>query len=199
MNKKEFLIELRKGMLGLPQDDIEERLMFYSEMIDDLMEEVFSEKNAVSKIGNIDEIISHIVEDIPFSKLVKQKITPKRQLKVWEIVFLILGSPIWISLLIAVFSIVISLYASLWSVIITLWATFVSIEACTLSFVVVGIGMTLGINKLTGIAIISLGIILAGVSIFLFFGCKIATKGILLLTKKIVSGIKNYFIKKEEL
>lgn len=199
MNKKEFLIELRKGMLGLPQDDIEERLMFYSEMIDDLMEEGFSEKNAVSKIGNIDEIISHIVEDIPFSKLVKQKITPKRQLKVWEIVFLILGSPIWISLLIAVFSIVISLYASLWSVIITLWATFVSIEACTLSFVVVGIGMTLGINKLTGIAIISLGIILAGVSIFLFFGCKIATKGILLLTKKIVSGIKNYFIKKEEL
>ena len=30
MNKKEFLEELRKGLSGLPQDDIEERLTFDS-------------------------------------------------------------------------------------------------------------------------------------------------------------------------
>ena len=39
MTKQEFLAELRRGLSGLPQNDIEERLNFYSEMIDDRMEE----------------------------------------------------------------------------------------------------------------------------------------------------------------
>ena len=30
MSKQEFLAQLRKGLSGLPQDDIEERLTFYS-------------------------------------------------------------------------------------------------------------------------------------------------------------------------
>ena len=33
MNKQEFLTELRKGLSGLPQNDIEERLAFYGEML----------------------------------------------------------------------------------------------------------------------------------------------------------------------
>ena len=35
MNKQEFLAELRKGLSGLPQDDIEERLTFYNETLED--------------------------------------------------------------------------------------------------------------------------------------------------------------------
>ena len=34
MNKQEFLAQLRKGLTGLPKDDIDERLTFYSEMIE---------------------------------------------------------------------------------------------------------------------------------------------------------------------
>lgn len=43
MNKQEFLAELRKGLSGLTQDDIEERLTFYNEMLEDRIEEGFSE------------------------------------------------------------------------------------------------------------------------------------------------------------
>lgn len=35
MSKEQFLGQLRKGLSGLPQDDREERLAFYSEMLDD--------------------------------------------------------------------------------------------------------------------------------------------------------------------
>ena len=63
MNKKEFLAQLRKGLSGLPREDIEDRLAFYSEMIEDRMEEGFSEKEAVSAIGSVDEIVSQIVAD----------------------------------------------------------------------------------------------------------------------------------------
>ena len=34
MNKHEFLAELRKGLSGLPKEDIEKSVAFYGEMID---------------------------------------------------------------------------------------------------------------------------------------------------------------------
>ena len=198
MNKQEFLAQLRKGLSGLPKDDIDERLMFYSEMIDDRMEDGISEETAVCEIGTVDELVSQIIADIPLGKLVKEKITPKKKLKVWEIVLLVLGSPIWLSLLIAAFAVIFSLYVVLWSVIISLWATFASFVACGLTGIAAGIYFAAGGNGLTGIAMIGAGIVFAGLSVFMFFGCKAATKGILILTKKLAIRIKNCFIKKEE-
>ena len=46
MNKQEFLNQLRSGLNGLPHEEIEERVMFYSEMIDDRVEEGLSEEDA---------------------------------------------------------------------------------------------------------------------------------------------------------
>ena len=37
MKRLEFLLQLRERLSCLPQDDMEERLTFYNEMIDDLM------------------------------------------------------------------------------------------------------------------------------------------------------------------
>ncbi|MCQ2440387.1 MAG: DUF1700 domain-containing protein [Clostridia bacterium] len=198
MNKQEFLVQLKKGLSGLPKDDIEERLTFYSEMIDDRMEEGLSEETAVRKIGTVDELISQIIADIPLTKIVKERITPKKKLSVWEIVLLVLGSPIWLSLLIAVFAVILSLYISLWSVIIALWAVFVSLIGCVLGGIAGGIVFACCGNVLTGIAMIGASLVCAGLSVFMFYGCKAVTKGILILTKKIAVWIKNCFIKKEE-
>ena len=198
MNKQEFLVQLRKGLSGLPKDDIDERLTFYSEMIDDRMEDGIPEETAVCEIGAVDELVSQIIADIPLTKLVKEKITPKKKLKAWEIVLLVLGSPIWLSLLIAAFAVIFSLYVVLWSVIISLWAAFASFVACGLAGIAAGVYFAAGGNGLTGIAMIGAGIVCAGLSVFMFFGCKAATKGILNLTKKLAIQIKNCFIKKEE-
>ena len=198
MNKQEFLAQLRKGLSGLPKDDIEERLTFYSEMVDDRMEDGIPEDTAVREIGTVDELVSQIIADIPLGKLVKEKVTPKRRLKAWEIVLLVLGSPIWLPLLIAVFAVIISLYVVLWSVIIVLWAVFASIAVGGLAGIAAGAFYAIGGNGLTGIAVIGAGIVCAGLSVFVFFGCKAATKGILKLTKKLAMWIKNCFIKKEE-
>lgn len=197
MRKQEFLDALRIKLSGLPKQDVEERLAFYSEMIDDRMEEGRTEEEAVSEIGFVDEIVAQIIADIPFTKIAKQKIKPKRRLKAWEIVLLALGSPIWFSLAVAAFAVILSLYVVLWSVIISLWAIFGSLVGCTFGSIVAGIGFALGGYGLTGIAIIGAGIVCAGLSIFLFFGNRAATKGTFLLTKKIALGIKKCFVKKE--
>ena len=197
MSKQEFLVQLRKGLSGFPQEDIEERVTFYSEMIDDRMEEGITEEDAVSRIGSVDTIISQIKADIPLAKLAREKITPKKHLKAWEIVLLVLGSPIWLSLLIAAFAVILSLYASLWSVVISLWAVFGLLIGCAFGGVVEGVVFACSGNAPSGIALLAAGIVCVGLSIFMFYGCKAATNGTLILTKKMAIWTKNCFIKKE--
>ena len=198
MNKQEFLIQLSKGLSALPRDDIEERLIFYSEMIEDRIEEGLSEEEAVSAVGSVGEIVSQVVADIPLTRIVRERIRPKRCLKVWEIVLLALGSQIWLSIGIAAVAVILSLYASLWSVIISLWAIFGSLIGCSFGGILSGIAFSCSGSVPTGIAVIGAGIVCAGLSIFMFYGCKAITKGILVLTKKIAVWTKNCFIKKEE-
>lgn len=185
MTKLNFLLSLRDRLSNLPKEDVEERLGFYSEMIEDRMEEGLSEEEAVAAVGSVDEIAAQIIADHPHDK-----IKPKRQLRVWEIVLLVLGSPVWLSLMVAAFAIVLSLYASLWAVIISLWAAFGSIVACAFAGVVSGIVFAFVGHDLTGIAMIAAGIVCAGLSIFLFYGCKAATKCTLMLTKKVALSVK---------
>ena len=58
MSKQEFLALLREGLSGLPREDAEERLAFYGEMIDDLMEDGMTEEDAVARIGPVDSVVS---------------------------------------------------------------------------------------------------------------------------------------------
>lgn len=198
MNKQEFLTQLRQGLSGLPQNDIEERLTFYSEMIDDRMEEGLSEEEAVEGVGSVNSIISQIIAEVPLAKIVKEKITPKKKLKVWEIVLLILGSPIWLSLMIAAFAVALSLYAALWSVIIALWAVFAAFVVSAFGCILEGVVFAFCGNVLSGVALIAIGFVCAGLSVLLYFASIAATKGTVKLTKKIVLWTKNYFVKKEE-
>ena len=198
MSKQQFLAELRKGLSGLPQDDIEERLTFYSEMIEDRIEEGLSEEEAVSAAGTVDEIVSQVVAEIPLVKIAKERIKSKRRLSAGEIVLLALGSPIWLSLGIAAFAVILSLYISLWAVIISLWAVFASFVGCSIGGILACIIFNVGGNGASGLAMLAAGIVCAGLAIFMFYGCKAAIKGTLILTKKIAIWIKNCFIKKEE-
>ncbi len=198
MTKIQFLMSLHNKLSRLPQNEIEERLNFYSEMIEDRIEEGIPEAEAVAQIGTVDKIAEQIVADIPLTKIAKEKIKPKRRIKAWEIVLLILGSPLWLSVLIAIFAVIFSFYVSLWAVIISLWASFVAIIGGAFGGIMGGIVLCIYKNALTGVALISAGLVCAGISIFLFFGCKVATKGILLLTKKIILALKKSFIKKGE-
>ncbi len=197
MRKAEFLAQLRKGMSGLPQVDIAERVTFYSEMIDDRMEEGLSEEEAVAAIGSVDEIVAQVAAETPLVNIAKERIKAKRRLRVGEIVLLALGSPIWLSLGIAAFAVILSLYISLWAVLISLWSVFVSLAACSAGGVLACVVFAVGGNGASGLAMLAAGIVCAGLAIFMFYGCKAATTGTLILTKKMATWIKNCFIKKE--
>ena len=198
MTKQAFLDELRKGLAGLPQEDIEERITFYGEIIDDSIEEGLSEEEAVARCGSVEEIVSQTLADIPLTKLVKEKVKPNRALKAWEIVLIILGFPVWFPLLIAAVSVIFAFYITIWSLIITLWAAELAIAVGALALIAAAVLFMVQGHAPTGLAALGAGLLAAGLSVFLFFGCRAATKGILLLTKKVALGVKSLFIKKED-
>lgn len=198
MTKNEFLNQLEDALKYLPQSEIEERISFYSEMIEDKIEEGILEEEAVASIGTVEEIVSQIVEEFPLARIVKQKITKKKKLKAWEIVLLALGSPIWLSLLVAFFAVFFSLYVSVWAVIISLWAVFVSLVASGIGGVIGGIIFIFTKNTLTGVWMLGASLVLAGLSIFSFYGCEITTKYLIILTKKAVLWIKKLLLGKDE-
>ena len=108
MNKYEFLGRLRERLAGLPPKDIEKSLDYYAEIIADRVEDGMSEEEAVAALGTLDEIVAQILEDTPLPKLVKEKVRPKRALRTWEILLIVLGFPLWLPLLITFASIIFS-------------------------------------------------------------------------------------------
>ena len=183
MNKQEFLDRLGKALSGVSRQDRAERLTFYSEMIDDRMEEGLSEEEAVAAVGSADEIAAQVLAENPPAK-------EKKKRSVGTIVLLILGSPVWLSLGIAAVAVAISLYASLWAVLVSLWAAFGAVAGSALGGAAAGALLICRGEYFPGVAMIGAGMLCAGLAIFLFFGCKAVTKGAVSLTKKTVLGAK---------
>ena len=197
MLKQEFLNALKEGLKGLPKADIEERITFYGEMIDDRMEEGLSEEAAVNAIGPVDEVVQQIVADTPLTKIVKEKIKPKRKMRAWEILLLILGFPLWFPLLVATGAVVFALYVTLWSLVIALWAGEIAFIVSAVALLIGAIVFFVSGHGLAGLLVLGASLILAALSILLFFVCVAASKGTVLLAKKIVIGVKNLFVGKE--
>lgn len=190
MTKMQFLLSLHDKLAGLPRDEVEERLNFYSEMIEDRMEEGMSEADAVAAVGSIEELAAQITSEIPLAKIVREKIKPREKRRGWQIALLAVGGLVWVPLLIAATAVVFALYVSLWAVIVSLWAVFAALVASGFAVFVLGIVFMLGGNVQVGLSLIAAGMLCAGLGIFQFYGCKAATKGTGWLTRKIVLVIK---------
>ena len=127
----------------------------------------------------------------------KEKIKSRRRLGTWEIVLLAVGSPVWFSLLVSVAAVVFSVYVAFWAVIISLWAAWFSVAVSAVGGMAVGLVYTVVGYTPTGVALCGVSAVCIGLSVFFFFGCKEATKGILLFTKRLALWIKVRFVRKE--
>lgn len=197
MTKQELLMRLRKGLSGLPQEEVEERLSYYEEMAEDRMEDGLSEEEAIAQIGNPEDIARQIIADTPLPKLVKEKIKPKKEMKGWELGLILLGAPIWLSVLIAIAAAVFAVYTAIWAVIVALWAVEVGLCGGVIGGLASGIWFIYtGGSTLTGLVVAGVAIACAGLAIFMFFGYKAVTKGMLVLTAKLSGRLKHRIIGK---
>ena len=197
MNKQEFLSRLEEALAGLPREETAERLNFYAEMIDDQMEDGISEEEAVARIGPVEALAAQITAEIPFSRLVRERVRSRRKRPAWEVVLLVLGAPVWFPLLIAAFAILLSVYIVIWAVIVSLWAVEISLAAAALAGFGAGILLLFRGEGQPGLMMLGAGFFLAGLSILGFFACRAVTRGAVIATIKLALWIKSLFLRKE--
>ena len=192
MKKKEFLKELENSLRGLPQRDIDERIEFYSEMIDDRIEDGKSEEEAVREVGPIDDVVSDIAKDTSLVKLLSNRVKPKNRISALGVILIILGFPLWFPLLMVFFSLILVLFIVLWALVIVTYAVEVALIG---SSAVMGImtfaQMTDGVpyQASLGLTLCALG----GAILFVFV-CILATKVCFRLNKSVLLGFKRGII-----
>lgn len=198
MTKNEFISMLRVRLHGLPPQEIEERLAFYGEAIDDRIEEGLSEKEAVAAMGSLDDIVFEIIGEVPLGRILKERVRPKHRLGAWAIFLIVLASPVCIVLAASAFAVVISLYASAWAVIASAWAAFAALAASALFCLVSAVFAIAEASVPLGLVLIGTAACCAGMAIFAFFGCIWMTRWACILTKRAWISIKKHLMGKEE-
>ena len=194
MNKTEFSTALRRALGKLPSYEVEQSIAFYSEMIDDRVEDGMSEADAVAALGPIDAIAAQIIAETPaIPKAIAKANTGSRTL---NIVLLAVFSPIWVPIALALVMAVLMVYLSIWMVIVALWMTVVTLLLCG-PVGIVGFVWCLSTGyPLTATWLLGCGLAAAGVGLFALFGVLAASKGLVQLTHMFACWIKGLFVKK---
>ena len=192
MTKERFLNELRRRLKGLPREDIDSRIEFYSEMIDDRIEYGLTEEEAIDEIGSVDDVVAQIAKDTPFMHLVKEKVKPKRKISAVEIILLIVCFPFWFPLAVMACVFIAVAYMLMWVGVIVTYA----IEAGLIGTAIYGLIAiaTTGFNP----AFIGITMVALGLAIVMAFACIAATKGSFRLTKRVLLSIKKKIVTRGE-
>lgn len=169
MDKNTFLLQLQKQLKGLPEEEVQQTVEYYREMLEDRIEEGLSEEEAVKEIGTVEEIAQPLMPK------------PTRNRKAWELVLLVLGFPVWFSALAAVAAAVISL-------VVTIYAVNVSFAACFFGGLLSSLPYLFQGNWAGAAFLFGAALVCGGLAIFGFWGSDVLMKGS-------VKAVKNLFRK----
>ena len=209
MTKEHFLNELQNRLSFLPSSEVAPFISYYREMIEDRMEEGMSERDAVAGLGDIGRIVEVIQYEMPVTSLVVSSVKEKTneakakaesRWPAWGkglvIALLILGAPLWLSLLVAAGGVLAGLLAAVVGVIVAVVAVVVALAVASIAAIVGGC-LVLFKEIGTGVALIGAGLIGCGLTILAYLLAVIVIKGVIQLTKLIFRWIKGLFVKKE--
>ena len=115
MTKADFLQLLERALAQLPEEERQANLEYYSELLDDMLEEGMTEVEATAKLGSPSQIAQSILQEVPLGKLVSTRMKPKSGWTPLAIVLAVVGSPVWVPLLLLAAALVLSLFVSIWA------------------------------------------------------------------------------------
>ena len=196
MNKTDFLSSLKQKLSGLSVEDINKSLDYYSEMIDDRIEDGMTEEEAVADVGTPDECANAILMDMPLSKVVKVKIKKERSIRWWEIALILLGSPLWLPLLLAMLAVAFAIVVTLFSIVIAFAASVIALLFCGLFCVACGVFDFLRATFASGLFGVGIGLAAIGCGILATLLVILTLKFSIWLLKAFTRLIKSLFIRK---
>ena len=190
MTKEDFLNQLKKKIAELPSRDAEKFIDYYSEMIEDRIEDGIPEETAVADLGGVDDVASQILSDI------SQTEKKQGRFRVWEIVLIVLGSPVWIMLLLAAVMILIAVYLVIWSLVLAAWSVTFAFAAASVGCLVRSISVLFLPDCFQFMIYLGLALIFGGLSVPMFLGVQKFSLLIVRVSKNIIVGIKSLFLRR---
>ena len=184
MKKQEFLNELAAALHNLPREERYRTLSYYDELIDDRMEDGQNEEEAVSGLGDPESVAREILGE-------EEEETPDSTgtgRRVWVIVLLVLGFPLWGSLLLTGLCLLLTLYILLFVPVIVLVGLALGFLAAALlgmvgtPFLVLDVGILSG-GLPAGLFQLGMAVALLGLSVLSAVGLYYTTKGIVRVSK----------------
>ena len=200
MTKNEFITEIKAGLQGYPDDEVIKSLSFYTESIDDRMEDEMQEDKAVSELGSIQDIIRNIKLTMPIAVLAKTRIKESKEKsssKTLWVILAIAGFPIWFPLLLAFASVALAVYISIWACIIALYACELAFGLSGIVCLVYSFIHMVTISRAGGIIIAGGSLFLIGLFLVLLKPMISISKSLIKSTESFLKWIKKMFIGKE--
>lgn len=108
MTRDEFLNRLGELLACLPADQVKETQEFYAEAIADRMEDGMTEAEAVAAMGTPGEVAEATLDELPAVPRAIARTKRKSTALLWALA--IVGSPVWIPLLLAFVAVAATVY-----------------------------------------------------------------------------------------
>ena len=189
MTKNAYLSELADRLRQLPQSEIDKSIAYYSEIIDDRMEEGCSEEEAVNGLEAPVTAAERILQEAPLGMLVRERIRPKQAVSGWIIALLVIGFPVWFPLLLAAAGIVFAMYVVVWSLVFAFFASTFAVGTASLAVLITAFVRA---GEGAGLIFALLGVGLLGIGCFILMGLAtwMAASGVVRLTAALIRSLK---------
>ena len=183
MTRADFISSLSARLSSIPEQERKKAVEWYSELIFDRMEEGMSEEDAVSGIGNTDEIAEEIISQYRQTAVAvptagddtgssgaaeKAKSSPDRGVNTALMIFAVVAlSPIWLPLAATALSLALAALVLVWCLVITAGALLLSAAAVGVVGLVYGFWALFVINPAYGLLVLGTALIAAGLTLAL--------------------------------
>ena len=197
MSKADFLRLLERALAQLSEEERQKNLEYYSELLDDMMEEGMTEAEATAKLGSPSQIAQSILQEMPLSKLVSTRMKPRSGWTPLAIVLAVVGSPVWVPLLLAGVTIVLALVVSIWALGFAAIAVVIGLAVAVVAAPIIAI-RTAAMTLPLGLMLLGAGLVLLGLCVLGGLMTVELCKLLWQLTVWLGHKIKGLFIRKEE-
>lgn len=190
MTKKEFVDILNKQLKYLPLKERQKTLTYYEEIFEDYEEEGLSEEEVALKLGSPIVIANEILDET--------HISGRKPMSVLMIILLVLGFPLWGSLVATAAILLLTVY-------ILIWIPVVILGSFSIAFLAAGVVGIIGVPFVMmeglGIGVVQLGmaILCVGLCIPSTIACINVTKHLVKATRFITQKWMKIFKKQEVL
>lgn len=197
MSKADFLRLLERALAQLSEEERQKNLEYYSELLDDMMEEGVTEAEATAKLGSPNQIAQSILQEMPLGKLVSTRMKPKSGWTPLAIVLAVVGSPVWVPLLLATVAIVLAVFVSIWALGFAVVAVVLGLAVAVVATPIIAIrAATLTLP--VGLLLLGAGLLLLGLCVLGGMMAVELCKLLWQLTVWLAHKVKGLFIRKEE-